>query len=57
MKALTDVMDITDFLRHAKYAGIVMAKDRAALVRAAEEAKAHQNKISKTEVRMSEVEE
>jgi len=57
VKALTDVMDITDFLRRAKYVGIVMAKDRAALVRAAEEAKAHQNKISKTEVRMSEVED
>jgi septal ring factor EnvC (AmiA/AmiB activator) len=57
VKALTDIMDITDFLRRAKYVSIVMAQDRANLVRAAEEAKAHQNKISKTEVRMSEVED
>jgi septal ring factor EnvC (AmiA/AmiB activator) len=55
VKALTDVTDITDFLRRGKYFSVVMAQDRTALIRAAEQAQAHQGEISKTEARLNEI--
>ncbi|MFO7599789.1 MAG: peptidoglycan DD-metalloendopeptidase family protein [Candidatus Desulfacyla sp.] len=55
VKALTDVTDITDFLRRVKYFSVVMAQDRTALLRAAEQAHAQQNEISKTEARLNEI--
>lgn len=53
VKALTDVTDITDFLRRVKYFSVVMAQDRTALLRAAEQAQVRQNEISNTEARLN----
>ncbi len=55
VKALTDVTDITDFLRRVKYFSVVMSQDRTALIRAAEQAQARQTDISKTEASLNEI--
>lgn len=57
LKALANVTDITDFLRRVKYFRVVMAEDRAALVRAAEQAQTHRGDISKTEARLGQIKE
>jgi len=55
VKALADVTDITEFLRRVKYLNVVMAEDRKALIKAAEQAQVHQNDIFRTEARLSEI--
>lgn len=57
VKALTDATDITDLLRRVKYFNIVMAQDRTALVRTAEQTQARQTEISKMETRMNEIQD
>jgi len=52
VNALADVMDINDLLRRIRYLGAVMAEDRAALIRAAEQAQSRQEAISKAEARL-----
>jgi len=49
VKVLADAMDITDLLRRVKYLRTVMAEDRKALIKAAEQAQVQQEAMSKTE--------
>ena len=55
VKVLTDVTDISDFLRRVKYFNVIMAQERTTLIMAAEQVQGRQTQISETEVRMSEL--
>ncbi|MFH1627307.1 MAG: peptidoglycan DD-metalloendopeptidase family protein [Pseudomonadota bacterium] len=55
VRALADVTDISQFWRRIKYLRAVMEEDRIALIRAAEQAQEHQEKISRTEAELTEI--
>lgn len=57
LKTFANVTDILDFLRRVKYFSLVIAEDRAALLRAAEKAQTYQDKIDMTGARLREIKE
>ena len=55
IRTLAEVTDITQFWRRVKYLRAIMEEDRMALIRAATRAQGHQEKISRTEAKLTEI--
>lgn len=57
LNAFADVADIPEFQRRLKYVRLILAQDKASLIRGAEKAKILEENIAKTEGRMKELRE
>ena len=55
IRTLAEVTDITQFWRRVKYLRAIMEEDRMALIRAATRAQGHQEEISRTEAKLTEI--
>jgi murein hydrolase activator len=55
MRTLAKVTDISQFWRRVKYLRAIMEEDRMALIRAARQAQKHQEEISRTEARLTDI--
>ena len=55
IRTLGEVTDIAQFWRRVKYLRIIMEEDRMALIRAAKQAYEHQEEISRTEAKLTEI--
>jgi septal ring factor EnvC (AmiA/AmiB activator) len=55
IRTLVEVTDITQFWRRVKYLRAVMEEDRMALIRASRQAHDHQEEISRTETKLTEI--
>ncbi len=55
IRTLLEVKDIAQFWRRVKYLRAVMEEDRMALIRSAKEAHDHQDEISRTEAKLTEI--
>ncbi|MBW2204247.1 MAG: peptidoglycan DD-metalloendopeptidase family protein [Deltaproteobacteria bacterium] len=55
IRTLLEVKDIAQFWRRVKYLRAVMEEDRMALIRSANEAHDHQDEISRTEAKLTEI--
>lgn len=55
IRTLAEVTDITQFWRRVKYLRAIMEEDRMALIGAATQAQEHQEEISRTEAKLTEI--
>lgn len=55
LKTLMDVRDVSDLLRRVKYFNIIVEQDKAALLKAADQAQARQDEMSRIEARLHEI--
>jgi len=55
LKTLMDVSDVSDLLRRVRYFNIIVEQDKAALLKAADQAQARQDQMSGIEARLDEI--